>query len=349
VDALAWIGGCRAGRTREHRVLRLRVGGSERATLTAPFEGWVAVLQHSDRPFPEQLELRVVAVEPGAPGEHPYLRYSLLACGTRAFDGVLLIGGQARLADVDVLGPTLSDRSLVSELSDVKLVQGDASWDFGRTQILPVKIGTFGPCVSQAGEDFAGTGYTLTGRAQAAIQHLALFLGNDTPRQSLVWPLVGGFPGVPATNLGDFHGGHELSGDWVIPPTLHKQVGAGSVAARTAVEGAVPPLQDSSLVTWSSGHPLQPSVRVMNVDRMASAQQALTNSGIGLGIGGSLLASLLFEWTRSRPTEVPQPPQRTVEEARTVLLSSRDRRWARVATVAGLLVLVRLLWRSRRR
>ncbi len=318
---------------------------------TAPFEGWVAVLQHSDQPIPEQLELRVVAMEPGAPGEHPYLRYSLLACGSRAFDGVLLIGGQARLSEVDILGPTLSDRPLVSELHDAKLVQGDVSWALGHTQVLHVKIGAFGPCVSQAGEGFAGTGYTLTGQAQAAIQHPALFLGNDTPRQSLVWPLVGGFPGVPTTNLGSFLGGQELPGDWIVPPTLHKQVGAGSVAARTTVEAVVPPLQDSSLVTWSSGHAIQPSMRVMNVDQMASAQQTLTNSGIGLGIGGSLLASLLFEWTRSRQTEVPRPrpPQQAAQRLRTGPRPSRRWRWAHVATIAGLLVLFRLLRRSRLR
>jgi CRISPR-associated exonuclease Cas4 len=70
---------------------------------TRPYAGWVAVLQPPGD-GPEQVELRVEALEPGALGEHPALRYTILACGNRPFEGVLLIGGQARLDHAKALG-----------------------------------------------------------------------------------------------------------------------------------------------------------------------------------------------------------------------------------------------------
>jgi hypothetical protein len=48
---------------------------------TAPFEGWVALLQNPENPgdtAPEQLELRAQASIPGAPGDHPSLEYTVL-------------------------------------------------------------------------------------------------------------------------------------------------------------------------------------------------------------------------------------------------------------------------------
>jgi hypothetical protein len=42
----------------------------------------------------------------------------------------------------------------------------------------------------------------------------------------------------------------------------------------------------------------------MNIDSMATLQHWLVAAGIGLGIGGSLLASLFVGWARRRPDDV---------------------------------------------
>ena len=59
---------------------------------------------------------------------------------------------------------------------------------------------------------------------------------------------------------------------------------------------------DNLSLTWNSLQPLRPSARLTNIDSMAIWQQWLVAAGIGLGIGGSLLASLLFEWARWQPS-----------------------------------------------
>jgi hypothetical protein len=70
---------------------------------TNAFPGWITVLE-SAQGFGEnhQVKLRIDALEPGAPGEHPALRYSVAACGDAPFTGLLLIGGASQLADAEV-------------------------------------------------------------------------------------------------------------------------------------------------------------------------------------------------------------------------------------------------------
>jgi hypothetical protein len=331
---------------------------------TRPYVGWVAVLQPSGNVPSEQVELRVDALEPGAPGDHPALKYTILACGDRPFQGVLLIGGQARLDRAEVVGEhvflgadTRGDADLqLEELSNVTIGQGADSWDLGAVQLLRVSIDALVPCVSASSNQGLqlGTGNFVTGVARGPVQHTGVFLGLPGPRSSQAWPLVGGFPGVASKNIGEFQGIHGLSGAWMVPPGLHKKVSVGGLAARATVEGAVPPLADTNQLTWNSYQPLQPALRVSDADAMAALQQGLVAAGIGLGIGGSLLASLLFEWTRpKRFTTSPAVIVRstdTIRESLTPSLNKHNRRATPVSVMltVGIAVIAYLLGRSRR-
>jgi hypothetical protein len=331
---------------------------------TGPYVGWVAVLQPSGNALPEQIELRVDALEPGAPGDHPALGYTILVCGDRPFQGVLLIGGQARLDRTEVADEhvfpgtdTRGDVDLQLEnLSNVTIGQGANSWDLGAVQLLRVSIDALVPCVSASSDRGlqVGTSNSVAGVAKGPVQHTGAFLGLPGPRSSQVWPLVGGFPGVASKNYGEFQGIHGLSGAWIVPPGLHKRVSVGSLAARATVEVAVPPLADTSQITWNSYERLQPALRLSDSDAMAALQQGLVAAGIGLGIGGSVLASLLFELTRpKRFTTSPAVSVRstdTVREAVTRSLNKHNRRATPVSVLltVGIAVIAYLLGRSRR-
>jgi hypothetical protein len=281
---------------------------------TQAYLGWVTVLQPVEFGTPQQVELMAEAIEPGAPGDRPGLKYSVLVCGDRPFHGVLLIGGQARLDHalvVDEYGVSSADATAawttlrVDDLPDVTIGQGTASWDLGAVQLVHIAIDQpISPCVPSASPEQplqAGTVEMVGGLARAPVQRTATFLGLTGPRSSQVWPLVGGFPSVPANDGGEFRGVRGLSGSWIVPPALHKKVSIGSLAARVSVDLALPPPTDTTGLTWNSALPLRPAVRLTNVDAMAAWQQGLVTAGISLGIGGSLLATLLFEWTRPRP------------------------------------------------
>lgn len=326
---------------------------------TQGYPGWIAVLQPSHEAIPEQVEISVEALQPGAPGDHPALKYTVLVCGDRPFRGVLLIGGQARLDHavvVDARGVSSADTTVagaprLDDLPNITIGQGAASWDLGPVQLLRVAIDQLIPCARAASSEQplqVGTGEMVGGLARAPVQRTARFFGLSGPRSSQVWPLVGRFPEASPNALGDFRGVRGLSGSWIVPPTLHNRVSIGSLAARASLDLAVPPLTDTSRLVWNSFLPLRPTVRLTDVDEMAAWQQRLVVAGIFLGIGGSLLASLLFECTR------PKPPGEslTVGTVRTATpLLMRPKRNARPATtlvVASVALIAYVLGRSRR-
>lgn len=252
-----------------------------------------------DRTPSQQVELMVEALEPGAPGDHPALRYSVLVCGDRPFHGVLLIGGQARLDHaqvVDEYGVSSADTTAagtlrVDDLSDVTIGQSAASWDLGAAQLIHIAIDQPTSCVPSASPEQpvqAGSVEIVAGLARAPVQRTATFHGLVGPRSSQVWPLVGGFPIVPTGDLGEFREVRGISGSWMVPPSLHEKVSIGSLAARVSVDLALPPPTDTTSLTWNSARPLSPAVRLTDVDAMAAWQRYLVAAGICLGIGGSL-------------------------------------------------------------
>jgi hypothetical protein len=282
---------------------------------TQAYPGWIAVLQPSHEAIPEQVEISVEALQPGAPGDHPALKYTVLVCGDRPFRGVLLIGGQARLDHpvvVDARRVSSADTTIVGaprldDLPNITIGQDATSWDLGPVQLLHVAIDQLTPCTGAASSEQplqAGTGEMVGGLARAPVQRPARYFGLFGPRSSQVWPLVGRFPGVSPDILGEFRRIRGLSGSWMVPPTLHNQVSIGSLAARVSLDLAVPPLTDTSRLVWNSFSPLRPAVRLTDTEVMAAWQQGLVVAGIFLGIGGSLLDSLLFELTRpKKPSE----------------------------------------------
>ncbi|MDX8036575.1 hypothetical protein SK803_40820 [Lentzea sp. BCCO 10_0856] len=322
---------------------------------TQPFDGWVAALQMRDETGPEQVVLSVRPAGTDVAGDRPFLEYSLLICGSQPFHGVLLLGGQARLDQPLLTSSPDQAAAKFVELESGSLTGSQEKIDLGSVQIAEVNIAPATPCVSELGsKDFVGSGYSVSGRVRAPIQRPATYMGLETGRHSQVWPRVGGLPGVADAHRGFFEGDGPLRGSWLIPRRLSSKVTVGPLLPRAVVDVAVPPLSNASSIAWDQTSPIAATVRITNVDAMAGRQDLLAVAGIALGLGGSLLASMLFEVVKTRfgvavpsPATGSVPGQERLPRAAVSGLpnSARSPRWGVFAALLGSLLIIRELCR----
>lgn len=283
---------------------------------TRQFDGWIAVLQPTDAPMNDQVGLYVSPVVPGAPGAHPALDYTVAACGPHPFSGALLIGGNARLSDlsqVELAGPH-SVQSPIHNLPDLEI--GDEATDqilnLGSAQLVDLAFPTAIPCYSTPGSSsssVSGVAQEFTGYADASVQNRWALAWWGSPRQSQEWPLLGEFPGTDTHDLGGFEDITGLTGSWSRPLQESLSVSVGSLTDETSVDIALPASTDPLGLGWTMWAPFQPSAQLTDTNAMARWQEMLVYAGIALGLGGGLLASLLFEWLRNEPESgKPEPP-----------------------------------------
>lgn len=317
---------------------------------TDPFQGWVMILGQGNKVEEHQeVELAVHALVSGAPGDRPELVYTVAACGSQPFRGVLLFGGDARLSNARVFAGHRSD---VEEIPNL-VVRDDSTgsiMELGAVQKLDIEIEHLPACLSSVSPDrvdsgFLGAAQEVAGSAGAPVQRTWELAWWTGPRTTYVWPLVGTFPGVSVHLRGVFEGIQGLSGSWTIPTPGRFQVSAGGVNLRADVEVARPELSDESSLTWVGVHPFAPSARLTDVEAMSAWQQGLIAASIALGITGSLLASVFFEWAR-RPVE-----QRVTARESTLYRKQPKARSEDSRTAFALLIVVMLIaraWQKRR-
>jgi hypothetical protein len=120
------------------------------------------------------------------------------------------------------------------------------------------------------------------------------------PRARQAWPLTGAFPGVPTGVLGNFVAIRGLSGSWTRPVEEYAQVSAADVPVTWSIDSTTPASGPYPL-TWQGRTPVSPVAQLTDSPSLALLQDWLVIFAVGLGIAGSMLASLLFEWLRPRP------------------------------------------------
>jgi hypothetical protein len=267
-----------------------------------PFRGWLAVLVPTDSLGDiqnDQVKLRIEAVVPGAPGEHPALAYFVIVCGQGAFNGVLLIGGDAQLTNGFVTRGPGTGTYPVDSLADVTFAQRSMA-DLGAVQLVHLTLPSLDRCAAEFSPDrpqtaFGGQAFEVVGLARARVQRNGGLGWWSGPRSSQVWPSVGAIPGFDVMDAGSFTGIRGLQGEWSRPFRQYLQINVGGLTGRASLDEARPqPLSGTDLV-WASVSPLQPSARLTNAYTMSDWQQRLVAAGILFGIGGSILAALLLE------------------------------------------------------
>ena len=218
-----------------------------------PFPGWIAVVQPARTASSSQVQLHIRPLVPGAPGGHPALSYFVVACGTRPFSGVLLIGGEARLSHPRMLAP--AGTSLSSIPSAEVLDAGTAQQiPLGTVQALRFTLaatrctGHFPPA---AGSGISGTAVEIAGLAGHSVTQPGRFGFWDDPRSTQSWPLMGSFPGIATTDLGEWRIAG-LPGPWNRLFDEYLQLDAGSLTTIGSLEAARPSLVDVTQLSWAS-------------------------------------------------------------------------------------------------
>jgi hypothetical protein len=306
---------------------------------TPRFQGWVAVLQPTVAALTpgDQVKLIVLPGLPGVPGPHPELSYAVVVCGDHPFDGILVAGGDARLTNVRVVaadnrgttGAGAASTPSVEAVPDLTMAQGTV-FHLGPVQVLRLTYTWVPPCAAPASAQtqppfpaFGGAAELESGLAMAPVRRDSQVLWWIGPRSSQYWPLIGVLPGFPPGDAGAFTGVQGLSGLWSRPVPEYVEVEAGGLAARASLDEVQPQPVSTTGLDWQGVPPMEPTARVTDVDAMSAWQQRLVVAGIALGIGGSLLASWLFELGRralfarsSGPEPSPTLPGATVRRRR---------------------------------
>lgn len=329
----------------------------------SPFDGWVAVLQSDQDPMDDHVELSVAPVVSGAPGDHPQLTYSVAVCGDYPFHGVLLIGGDARLAGLRASGAVAgdADRPVVNALPNPALddVQSGQRLALGATQAVALDFPEVGPCVQTPSGSLAGSvSAQFTGAAGAGVQRHWDLGWWQAPRYGQAWPRIGSLPGTSASDAGPYAGVDALAGVWARPPATTFRVDGGKPTAGMFVDGAVPAATASAGSGWALTNPFQPSARLIDTDSQSRWEQLRVLAGILLGLAVGVAGIQLFGWLRGRwierapevelPEVAPQPVwQRRTREHRPPVVMDEPRPPLELIAVSVVLIGSAAIWLTR--
>jgi hypothetical protein len=289
---------------------------------TSPFSGFVVMLQAAGKFSQDQVKLEATPSVPGGPGQHPTLSYEVDVCGNQSFSSALLIGGDARLSHLQgypALGATTAAaEASLQDLPDLTFYDEGTGvpFDLGPVQVIHITMRSPVKCASaystqQPLPQFLGQVQAVTGQAAAPVErqwHLGWWAG---PRSSQSWPSIGGLPGVSDNNLGEFLALDGLRGAWMRLTRQYFAVSVGGLQARALVDESRPSLSSSTSLDWEGTQPMQPIAVVTNTTSMSAWQNWLVAAGIFLGIGGSLMASLLYDWARPKQSQATLPDDAT--------------------------------------
>jgi len=322
---------------------------------TAPFSGFVALLQTAGRFSQDQVELEATPLVPGGPGQRPALSYQVSVCGNQPFSGVLLIGGDARLSHLQgnpALGTaTAAGEASLQDLPDLAFLNEGTGIPFHLGPVQAIHITMTSPlqCAStystqQPLPQFLGRVQVVMGQAAAPVERQWRLGWWAGPRSSQSWPSIG-LPGVNANDLGEFLALGGLHGAWMRLTRQYFVVSVGGLQPMALIDESRPSLSSSTSLDWEETQPMQPIAVVTNTTSMSAWQNWLVGAGIFLGIGGSLMASLLYDWARSKqsPAGISDDTGRQVRQERPANSTHRT-----AATTAAVLLLAWIIGSRRR-
>jgi hypothetical protein len=272
------------------------------------FDGWAAVFVR-DLKSTSRLYLSLTPMTPGGYGAHPVVQYNVAACGTKPFNGLLVLAGGARLEvpPTQIRGTT-SDKNSVAPVPGVTALSiydsaTGASTSARAVQVMRISLPR-SPCRFKYEPDsdappFFGSAVALRGPLNGQLVHQSFApFGLWPARQAQSWPLLGRAPAFAATDLGLFRLSSGL-GQWSRPFQSYFGVDVGSLDAKAVVDFARPQASAGEALSWTASTPLAAKARVVNSDNLGRWQIMALAAGIWLGIGGSVLASMAFEAVRT--------------------------------------------------
>jgi hypothetical protein len=190
--------------------------------------------------------------------------------------------------------------------------------DAGPVQVASFTVSKPPPCPAQPSSNFPREVVVMVlGAISAPVEQswTAPFGWWHGPHMSAAWPLAGSLsltadsPFSPGFRW-SYRGLTGLMGTWSEPTPEYVQVSTHDVplspypgvpltwsidAAQPTVTPITTEQGNVSLLSWSSTGPIDPMARLTDGSSLASLQNWLIVAAVGMGIGGSMLASMAFE------------------------------------------------------
>jgi hypothetical protein len=327
------------------------------STPTPPrFEGWIAVLQHG-RGSGSEINLTVSPASAGGSGDMPRVVYSVAACGPAPFRGVLLLGEDARLADLQRAEPAPPNsgsdpnrhKVRPEEVRTLRMLDVSTGTELSYRDVQIVRLAIPAvDCVPRVPGElesaFFGAAMVVSGRARGAVEThshgpLGIWAG---PRSTQSWPYLGSLPGIDPRSLGEFQFEQGLApGAWRRPFRSQFNVDVGALNERATVDFARPTPASATSLSWSQTEPYSAVARVTDEEALGSWKTFLVFATIALGVGASFLAALLLGLLKPSEDRKDQTIASKMESPKS---STRDR----LTTLVALVLLVKLVKRRRR-
>lgn len=302
------------------------------------FKGWAAVFTTGAH-APPRVFLTMTPSTPGGYGAHPVVEYGITVCGKEAFDGVLVLAGNARIRVPDPgtqpVSPESSPGSVFLVPDVTHLVVEDAA-SGGAADVAPVQVfrihSPSTPCHTaydpKSTPIWEGRTIGVGGPLEGPTVHQGFApFGLWPVRQAQSWPYLGQVPVFDPIDHGAFRLGDRLPGPWFRPAQSYYGVNLGLLDGKALVDFSRPEATNGlEALAWAGSKPFAAKARVTNVDNLNHWQFVSTAAGIWLGIGGSILAALALEAVRrDRRKPSHTEPAELIERAEPRLPVQRQR------------------------
>jgi hypothetical protein len=263
------------------------------------FSGDVFLMQSISQPNVDKVQLTVQS-EPFTRGAGPAINYAVWVCGPRPYSADLVLTEDAQITPInldpgDPLFPSSVQRFSGSgpdyyiSNSDGSVVDSGQVIRFNFPKTPPCQKGTT-PAVRVV------SGYLYGPLQQSWSGPWNLWHG---PHAAQSWPQVG----LPPSQISGSFTIPGIAGIWNVPASLNIEVTEDDPAPGWSINLSAPSTSAPDALSWSGTNEISPSAQLTNTASIAVLQDWIVISAIGFGIGGAMLASLLFEWIHPREAQ----------------------------------------------
>jgi hypothetical protein len=268
-------------------------------TLNGPppywqFSGDAFLVQSTTQPNVDKVKL-TVQTQPDPGGHGTLITYAVQVCGARPYSADLVLTEDAQITKTFASQPSIQRFS--GPDSGYDLSNNDYSLiDSG--QVIRFNFPKMPPCQEGADPAFSAVSGDLYGPVQQSWSGpWNLWHG---PHATQSWPQIGFAPDLPTASF-PIPG---IAGMWKLPASLNIDViEYENPAPGWSIDHSTPNTSSPDMLSWSGKYEISPTAQLTNTASIAVLQDWIVIFAIGFGIGGAMMASLLFEWIRPREAQ----------------------------------------------